>query len=455
MGGPLVAFARKLDAIDLTASLWLSSFDEDLGGRDKPRVLWIADARDTYRTVQSDLGDLAEILRPRFDIEVASYAEAWSRSSFNSPPDLYIRVRDDALRASKTRPCRIRIHHGTFELRSLNAPAVTSVRCLELDDGSDSFRASPSGRTGSWFHASPQEIVGISGSLHLYLAQDIGEVVNLPWYALSPGIGCFDVRESISPITCYSLDRYANGAPKLDPSGYSLIDYPLWLERCLGSSALRTRSIDVCRWLTSEYPRTSTRIGPRARGSAELVCKLYTRTRRQLIAGEVLIESYDGLLRSSLSADSVSSLVVISIIARTLEGVDRGHEALITEELRDNVMTSLMLDTPTPATRDLLMDTYYSEVRRAAETYPRLAEMLRWKPGGTRFGDLARACFAAAVACAELALLDIAVDLKASVPALVRFFNGDGCARAFESLRTIRPNDALTSASGSILSYAR
>ena len=390
MTGPLVAFARKLDAIDLTASLWLALCDETTGSK-RPSILWIADPRGNYQTVESDLHALAQALRPEFDIQVASYEESWKRSSFKSPSGLYTFLREE-LAATALMPCSVRIHHGAFEIRSPDGRA-TSMRCLEISENSDWFLASPSGRRDSWQYFTSEDIVGISGSLHMYAARDIGEAVNLPWYALGSNIGRFEVRESISPIASYSVSRYVLGRSRLKPLGYSLIDYPFLVPDHVESSATRTGSLDTCYWLMAHYPRTSARIGPTVPGASELVWKLHAQIRRQLVSGNILLARHDGLLTSSISGDIASSLVIICIVARALEAIDRGHGQQVSKNLSELILDFIVPDASRADAISLVIDSYTHTARLAHSIFPVFRNRASLQFDKTRFGELAQACF--------------------------------------------------------------
>jgi hypothetical protein len=456
MSRPLVAFSRKLDAIDLTASLWLARLDEtDASAR--RQILWIADPRGGYTGVQSDLESLAHLMRPAFSVEVISYAEAWRRSSFKAPADLFARIRDEVIGSRTDFPCTIRIHHGSVDV-GMDPSRPLQAHCLEFrGQGEEAFGVSPSGRPGTWTTAVPSDVTGISGSLHLYLARSLGEVVNLPWYALAPSLGSFAVRESISPVAFYSADRYSDDNKKLKPTGYSLIDYPhLWLAG-LGEKTVMPspEEIEAYSLLLSDYPRTSGRIGPKAPGSAELACKLYSHVRQQVLAGKITTSLSGGILSPSVPpASIIDSVLTIAVVARALESVDRGHVADAPPALLDVVRASGLLDAARADQVDILLKTHKELVRRAAQSVRGVREDLLAGNAYRRFGEIARLCVVTAAVCAEATLLDLAVRLKASVPTLAKILDGNGCAMAFDSLAEARSDRRIISTAGSVLNHA-
>ncbi|MFJ5306794.1 hypothetical protein [Streptomyces sp. NPDC088350] len=455
MNMPLVAFSRKLDAIDLTASLWLARLDETTASS-RRRILWVADPRGSYNGVQDDLEALARVMSPAFDIEVISYSAAWERSSYKNPIGLFYRLRDEVAGSTGRFPCRVRIHHGSLDVNC--GGHIIRAHCLEFRTREDDeFGVSASGRPGSWTTASPQDITGISGSLHLYLAGEIGEVVNLPWYALTPLIWPIVVRETISPVAFYSADRYSDGGIKLRPMGYSLIDYPnlsapAFTRKVVMPSASEINAYSL---LMTDYPRTSARIGPRAPGSAELVSNMYSLVRRRVLAGKIPMHISNGTLTSDIPAgDIINSMLVTAVAARVLENVDRGHGAAVPPALVDALRASGMLDTDRLEQVGILLRTHAQLLDASGCLLRTPREIPRPDAACGRFGEIARLCIVSATACAEVTLLDLAVRLKASVPALVSILDGNGCALSFDSLAKARTQMIAVPVSGSILSYA-
>lgn len=302
---PLVVIARQSGAIDLTASL-LRSTRGAIEGRPRP-VHWILEDTTPARE-RAMLHEVAHIFQNRLPIRITSVNqvsernEAWQLVTClleAAPPD----------RAS------VRFHHGG--IRSSRSGCDIELRDFRVSG--NRVEGSESGRPGTYSAIASGDELFLSGSAHLFLADRVGELSHLPWYAIDSGEMMLSVEEVISPSVVSSASRYAKSGP-LKPRGYFLSDY----DGCAQTPP--TASLNAVSWLFDGMAPVKSKGAVSSKGVQGSLDRRAKCLRGLIHRGIVPGWDAQGVLTSH-GFEVIDALLSLQIVARILEREVRRGDA--------------------------------------------------------------------------------------------------------------------------------
>ena len=171
--------------------------------------------------------------------------------------------------------------------------------------------------------------VRLGGPLELVYLDALGEPIHLPWYCetvtrrsgdASQGSGNVTVREHVSPISSVSSARSwkssGSNSLRLDPTGYTLIDYDdasvtEFLDSVVGHPS---RPTDMYDWrsLTKRYPRSDQKALKDQFPVAQYVAEEIAQWRRAFTRGASPTPQFRALISPSLELPTVHVLGALS-----------------------------------------------------------------------------------------------------------------------------------------------